>query len=165
MLFATLLLAAPSLATDGPSRAEGSLRRFHHTEVTSAPPSAVWEHWMDVRGWPRWDTELTSAQADAPLALGVTGSIVSDGRTSPFEVVAFEAGHHYAYEVPLPAGRLVVERTLEPLDDGGTRFTHTVSLRGFGGWLLGPMLGRRFRAALPDVMRQLGRLATSPRDA
>ena len=143
-------------------RADGSLRRFHHTEVTTAPPEAIWQRWMDVAGWPAWDTEITSASADAPLALGVTGSLVSGGRTSAFEIVAFEPERHYAYAVSLPAGRLVVDRRLEPVEGGGTRFTHTVSLKGFGGWLLGSMLGRPFRKALPGVMRSLRDLAESP---
>ncbi|MEO0602640.1 MAG: SRPBCC family protein, partial [Myxococcota bacterium] len=126
----------------------------------SASPDVVWARWMDVESWPTWDTELTEATADAPLALDVTGSLVSGGRASPFTIVAFEAPFHYAYAVPLPAGRLVVDRRLLPLDDGGTRFTHTVTLEGFGGWMLGPVLGRRFRAALPQVMRSLATLAS-----
>ncbi|MEN0066492.1 MAG: SRPBCC family protein [Myxococcota bacterium] len=152
MLSVLVIATAVSASAE---RAEGSIRNFTHTEVTTAAPNEVWARWMDVAGWPTWDTELTSAQADAPLALGVTGTLESGGRTSPFEVIGFEPDRRYTYEVPLPAGRLVVERHLEPLDNGGTRFTHTVSLKGFGGWLLGPMLGRGFRAALPGVMQAL----------
>lgn len=160
---AAALLTLPVLAADGPppERAEGRIRHFHHTETTSAPPSAVWARWMDVATWPMWDTELTAAQADAPLAMGVTGTVTSGKRTSPFTIVAFEPQVRYVYEVPLPAGRLVVDRRLEPLPDGGTRFTHDVQLKGFGGWLLGPALGSGFRKVLPQVMRTLREQAES----
>jgi len=97
-----VLLAAVAPA-EPPARAEGSLRRFHHTEHTTAPPDAIWSLWMDVARWPTWDTELASASAGRPLELGATGTIVSDGRSSRFEVVTFEPDRRYAYAVRLPA--------------------------------------------------------------
>jgi uncharacterized protein YndB with AHSA1/START domain len=139
--------------------AEGTNRDFAHTLETPAAPEAVWALWTDLDTWPVWDTEMTEAVADGPLELGQTGTITSGGREVPFEIVAWSPPTSYAYEMPLPSGSLTVERTLEPLAGGGTRFTHDVTFRGFGGALLAPTLGRRFRRALPTVMVQLAQLA------
>ncbi|MBX2799679.1 MAG: SRPBCC family protein [Myxococcales bacterium] len=138
--------------------AQGTSRHFHHTVRTSAPPQRVWALWMDVPGWPAWDTELSAASQDAPLALGVQGTVTSGSRTSPFTVTVFEPGRHYAYTVPLPLGKLVVDRSLQPWGDGGTAFTHEVRLTGLGGLVLAG-LGKQFRAALPGVMDALAALA------
>lgn len=144
--------------------ASGTNRHFQHSVESVAEPAAVWDLWTDVQRWPLWDTELSEAAADGALALGQTGTLVSNGRTVPFEIVSWNPPTDYAYAMPLPAGRLVVTRTLEPMPTG-VRFTHDVHFVGFGGALLSPSLGRNFRRALPVVMEQLDALAVEAGDA
>lgn len=139
--------------------AEGSRRHFHHTVTTEAAPEEVWRRWTDVTTWPAWDTEVERVELEGPIGLGVEGTLVSGGRASRFTISAWEPPLHYAFTTRLPLGSLVVDRRLEPLDDGGTRFTHDVRFTGVGGALLAPLLGGGFRAALPGVMARLAELA------
>lgn len=160
-MFTTLLVSLGLIAQADDHGATGTNRAFTHTTTTAAPPEVIWALWTDVPGWPTWDTEMTAATLDTPLALHASGTVTSGGRVSPFTITRWEPGQAYAFAIPLPLGQLIIDRILRPLPGGGTQFTHTVSLTGVGGFLLGNSLGRSFRQALPDVMRQLADIAES----
>lgn len=155
MIFALALAAAEPLA-------EGTNRHFQHTVETPASPEVIWQHWTDVDTWPSWDTEVEQVVLEGEIGLGVRGVLTADGRDSRLEITAWEPMVSYAFTTRLPLGSLVVTRTLEPTESG-TRFTHDVAFRGFGGWLLAPLLGKRFRRALPQVMGELAALAEQER--
>jgi uncharacterized protein YndB with AHSA1/START domain len=148
------LLAVPLLAQASPL-AEGTNRHFRHAVETTAAPEAVWARWTDPATWAAWDAEIASAEAEGPLRLGATGRLTTaGGRTVPFEVVQWEPGVRYAYATPLPGGRLLLTRWLEPASEGTVRLVHDVEFQG-GGRALAPVLGRRFRKVLPQVMEAL----------
>lgn len=149
--------AAPNTASAAPM-ASGSNREFQHDVTTTASPAAVWAVWMDVPGWGRWDLGLKSARSDAPLAKGVSGSIVPrSGSTANFVVRDFVAGKSYTFETSLPLAKLSVRRSI--VATSPTRFRHEVRfsgwLAGFWAWQLGPS----FREALPPTMRKLAVIA------
>lgn len=153
---------SPSLgsASTAVTEAEGTRSDFRHEVETRASPEAVWRVWTDVAGWPAWDTELESARLSGAFDTGATG--VLKGRGNPesgFTLEAVEAGRSYRFVTQLPlGGRLVIDRTLTPLERG-TRFRHHVRFEGFGGAVLSLFLGGRYRAALPGVMARIGALA------
>ena len=157
-----LLFALSSAVAAEP--AAGSARHFHHTVETPAVPEAIWSRWTDVETWHTWDAGLEAASLTAQtgpngaMQLGSVGVLVSNGRSTRFEVTRFEPGRVVAFESALPLGGLVVTRSLEPLDDGGTRFTHDVQFRGVGGAFFAPLLGPGFRRILPGVMADLATL-------
>lgn len=137
--------------------------RFDHTVGTVAMLEDVWEVWTDVARWPEWDTKLESASVEGGgLALGAGGTLRPDrGPTSSFVVSEFGPWRGYAFTTRLPLCELLVRRRLGENDDGGTAFTHEVSFHGPLSLLFGGLLGRRFRAALPDVMENVRRKAES----
>jgi len=143
---------------------EELVQGFDHTVGTVAMPGDVWEVWTDVARWAEWDTELESASVEGEgLALGANGTLRPDrGPTSSFVVSEFEPGRGYAFTTRLPLCELVVRRRLGEEDgDGGIAFTHEVSFHGPLSFLFGSLLGRRFRAALPEVMENVRRTAES----
>ncbi|MFK7928110.1 MAG: SRPBCC family protein [Myxococcota bacterium] len=138
--------------------AEGTHRHFAHTLTTTAALEAIWELWTDVQTWPSWDKEVESAHLDGPIALGQTGRLSSEGRETRIEISTWNPVKSYCFTTRLPLGSLVITRTLRT-GEGLTRLTHDVELRGLGGRLLAPLLGPRFRAALPVVMQRWVELA------
>jgi uncharacterized protein YndB with AHSA1/START domain len=140
--------------------AEGSRSAFHHEVETTAAPEAVWRVWTDVAGWPAWDTELESTRLEDPFQAGASGVLKGKGNPeSTFTIEAVEPNRSYRFATALPlGGRLVIERTLTPLEQG-TRFRHDVRFEGFGGGLLSLFLGGGYRAALPGVMERIKVLA------
>lgn len=139
-------------------RARGSSHHFLHTVTTSASPEAVFGVWADVARWPTWDPALAWSVLDVPFATGARGKLRSRGSpASAFEVVLVEPARRSSFATSLPAGRLVVDRRIEP--GSPTRFTHEVRFEGIGGWALGFLLGPSFKRALPDAMERLRRVA------
>lgn len=137
---------------------------FSHTTSTTAPPAAVWRLWTDLSTWPQWDPETERASLDGPLQLGATGTLKGKGApASRFDITRFEPQVRYEFSTVLPfGGRLVILRELST-EAGLTHFSHDVRFEGFGGWLLAPFFGPRYRAALPGVLENLKTLAeTSP---
>lgn len=133
--------------------------RFEHTVETTASADRIWQLWTDVSGWPRWDTALVSAHLDGPFAYNARGRLRSKGSPeSAFTIVELEPGRSYTFATALLLAELRVRRTLA-LTPAGTCYTHEVSFVGPLGWLFGLLLGRQFRAMLPEVMERLHQLA------
>ncbi|GAB4442114.1 MAG: hypothetical protein OHK0015_40260 [Chloroflexi bacterium OHK40] len=138
---------------------------FAHTLETTAAAEQVWELWTDVAGWPRWDTALCAARLDGPFVYQAQGRLQATGSPeSRFTVVELEPGRSYTIAVPLLLAELRVRRALTPMP-AGTRYTHEVSFAGSLEGLFGLLLGRRFRAMLPEVMERLRQLVEQPREA
>jgi hypothetical protein len=128
---------------------------FAHRQPTSAP-DAIWALWIDVEGWPRWDTALRRATLTEPIGLGARGRLVPvRGLPSRFEITQWEPRRRYAFTTALPGASLVVTRTLLP--DG--RFEHAVEFLGPRAEPWARRLGPDFRRALPGVMQRLNVLA------
>jgi hypothetical protein len=152
---ATMPTSSTSSSTTAPLMASGSNAHFSHTVTARSTPARIWSIWMDVSNWPSWDTELQSASASAPLALGVEGKLVPlRGRPSTFKVVGFEEGRMYAFETALPLGRLTIKRELAQAGDS-TTFTHDVRFSGLSGPVFASLFGPGFRVALPAVMERI----------
>lgn len=132
---------------------------FSESLTTSASPEVIWEIWTTVDQWKAWDTGLKDASMETAFALGAKGSILSlEDRTSRFEVTEFEEGVSYTIKTKLPLGGLHVRRFLEPTGDS-TRITHEVWFTGLTGKLFARMFGPKFREMLPEVVRNVERLA------
>jgi uncharacterized membrane protein len=145
-------------ATNNPlpvSIAAGTNSKFSHSITVAAPSERVWGIWIDVANWPSWDTPIIRASSDAPLALGVKGSVIpKKGMTSHFKVTAFEVGKRYAFDTALPGATLHIHRFLSAADNS-TTFTHEVEFSGPAAWLFARLLGPGFRAILPAVMNNI----------
>jgi hypothetical protein len=151
----TMSASSTSSNPAAPVLASGSNAHFTRTVTVRAPAARIWSIWMDVPNWPTWDTELKSANAKGPLALGVEGALLPlSGRASTFKVVAFEEGRMYAFETALPLGRLTIRRELVQAE-GSTTFTHDVRFSGLSGPVFASLFGPGFRVALPAVMDRI----------
>lgn len=102
------------------------------TAHTAASTSSVWDAYLDVLNWPRWDAGLTGYQLDGPFAAGTSGAVQPVGGPAfPFTLVLVEEGRRFDDSTPLGPGTVLIGRhELTPLPDGGTQITHTVEIHG-----------------------------------
>ena len=148
MLLLVLALALPPDAPDTDTH-------FHCTLATTAAPARIWAIWTDVAGWPRWDAGLRQAELRGLFVAGSTGQLVPDkGPKSSFRLTAVEPGQSYTFRTRLPLGALHVKRTLDQRN-GQTVFTHEVWFTGLSKGLFGRVLGRKYRALLPQVLASI----------
>jgi hypothetical protein len=139
----------------------GNNREFECTGTTRATGAQLWDAWMDVSTWKRWDRGLKDAHAPQTLALGVKGVIVPlRGLDTTFEVTEFDAGRHYTFCTNLIAAKLYVRRSFVSQDP--TVFRHQVWFSGPLGALWARLLGPGFRRAIPLTMATLADVAAQP---
>jgi hypothetical protein len=85
----------------------------------AAPPSVVWNLFVDLDAWPLWGPSVSAAWLDPPhtqLESHVTGTVrTSIGVAVPFTVTEFERGRHWAWKV---AGVPATHHRVEPADNG-----------------------------------------------
>ena len=98
---------------------------FEASANISAPPSAVWAILTDAKGYPDWDSGVTSVEGS--IAAGETITVhaaVNPGRTFPVKVTEFQPPASMKWTGGMPLGLFVGERTftLTQREDGGTDF-------------------------------------------
>jgi hypothetical protein len=111
------------------------MKDFAATVDIRATPLAVWAILTDAPGYAHWNPEIN--RVDGRIALGekIRAHVVLHGgkiQPVPVGVVEFDPGRCMVWKGGLPLGLFTGLRTflLEPLDDGGVRFTMRVEFRG-----------------------------------
>jgi hypothetical protein len=92
----------------------------------------VWSVWSDMASYPEWDPREETLHFDGPLEPGSVGfSKQKGGRSgSDFTVVLVEPGRRWTNETPLPAGKLVIDHTIDDQDDGSLLLSKTYTAFG-----------------------------------
>jgi uncharacterized protein YndB with AHSA1/START domain len=89
--------------------------------IIKAPPSAVWQLFIDLDAWPRWGPPIRRAELDdlgAGLKLHATGRVYTYLPIGlPFVITEFEPQRSWAWTV---AGIPATRHQVEPVA-GGTR--------------------------------------------
>jgi hypothetical protein len=124
-------------------------------------PAAVWrEAYVDAGAWPRWNSEIRSAELDAPLAVGASARIVfRTGLRLRFHVVEYEEGRLFTDEARLPGARMGHRHLIEP-SGNGSRFVNTIYIEGALAPLWRRILGPAAARALPDAQQAVVELAS-----
>lgn len=132
---------------------------FAHTELASATPDVIWQIWVDVPNWNRWDSGLKSAELAGDFKLGAKGTLIPDkGPRSKFIISEYNEGVSYTFKTRIPFGWLIVKRYLDS-SPKQTAFTHEIRFTGLLKKPLGNRLGKRYREMLPEVMQKINAIA------
>ncbi|MFP5416177.1 MAG: hypothetical protein ACLGHZ_04760 [Actinomycetes bacterium] len=132
-----------------------------HTVVADIDPSAVWERWTNVEGWPIDHPGLDKAQLNGPLAKGALGWVrrPPSRRKRTFRIVEVDRrALRFVVEFKLVLATLRYERSLERPDAEATdnwALTHRVVITGAMAPVWDQVLGRRFMGELPTVMANI----------
>lgn len=141
------------------AQAEGSRHHFHYEVLTKARPAAVWRLWTTPATWPSWDSGLRSARLDGSFQPGSKGQLQPDhGPASTLEVVEAVQDQRTVVRVRIPLGWMYLRRSLTP---AGThhRLRHGVELTGPMKFIIGRIVGGRYRRLLPGTVIALQHLA------
>lgn len=139
-------------------------RGYSYSVETDAEPKQIWLWETTVSKWHLWDTGLVQATLKGTLNQGAIGTLVDkEGRTSKFEVVAFEPEKYLDIKVPLFLSSMILHRELQPRSDGKTKIYHQVYFQGFLGGLFERILRPKYEPLLPGTVERLGNLIKDTR--
>jgi uncharacterized membrane protein len=127
-----------------------------------APPTQVYEAFVDLSGWLEWNPHLREVRplSEGPLAPGSRARVALKLNPLPsvWEVTEMNPGRSFAWASSLlPGIRLVFDHVAESAD-GGTRATLRIDIEGplaFLAGLAGTIYGRNLDhslAALKDIL-------------
>jgi len=124
-------------------------------------PAAVWrDAYVDAEAWPKWNSELRSAELDQPLALGASARIVfRTGLRLRFRVVEYEEGRLFTDAARLPGARMGHRHLIEA-NGSGSRLVNTIYIEGALAPLWRRVLGPAAARALPVAQRAVVELAS-----
>ncbi|WP_129790041.1 SRPBCC family protein [Promicromonospora panici] len=105
----------PTIPTDIDHGATAVVRREIRIE---APIDQVWRLHTDINGWPAWQTDVDTAQADDPLAPGTTFRWSTHGLDITSTVYAVDAPHRILWGGPAQGITGVHEWTFTADGDG-----------------------------------------------
>lgn len=129
-----------------------------------ATPEQIWQHYVDVSNWTRWDHAIERSTLDGPFAVGTRGMLKPKGApASVFETTWVESGRGFGDRTVMPHPRLPLaaiefDHRLTPMAVG-TRITHTVRIHGFLGPVVARLLGSRLATELLVAVQTLAILA------
>ncbi|MEM6721381.1 MAG: SRPBCC family protein [Bacteroidota bacterium] len=131
---------------------------FHYSILVNASPQKVWDFLIDVNRWKDWDTELHTATLSGNFSVGTKGIIIpKKGPKLQFYISELTPNESYTFVTKMPVGSLRIQRTLKQRGSQ-IEFTDDIEFTGFFKKIFGYVLGRNFRAVLPEVMENLKRI-------
>ncbi|HET7509593.1 MAG TPA: SRPBCC family protein [Solirubrobacterales bacterium] len=124
-------------------------------------PSTVWrDAYVDAEAWPKWNSEIRSAELNQPLGLGASARIVfGTGLRLRFRVVEYEEGRLFTDEARLPGARMGHRHLIEP-NGSGSRLVNTIYIEGALAPLWRRILGPAAARTLPDAQRAVVELVS-----
>jgi len=117
------------------------------SQETVADAAAIWERYIDLDSWPRWQQGVRAAELNGPFQSGAVGALTRvDGRQVPWRITEVNEGMSFCSETELVSGAMLrTEYVLETLRGGGTKIIHRADVP--------EAVGREFGAGLYDELR------------
>ncbi|MDP1609104.1 MAG: SRPBCC family protein [Chlamydiales bacterium] len=127
---------------------------------TKADPNAIWDLWVDVPSWPKWDHELEWCSLDGPFKVGTTGKLKPKGwLASTFRLISVEEGKAHSDRTEMPFTKIIFNHSLSPCENGEVTIVHQVEVCGLLAPLLWLTMRRAIKKGLPQAVNRLAQLA------
>ncbi len=155
-----MLIILPPARPDQPTN-----KHFWHTEYADVDAQVVFDMWTSIPDWPLFDTGLEAAALkdgrDKIIEVGQKGILIAEGgRKVKFEITAYDPGtHSYSFTSQLILAKLHIYRFAKADTSGQLAITHEVWFSGPLGSLFAGILGKKFRAQLPAVVKRVVRMS------
>lgn len=132
--------------------------RTEYSIETTASPEAIWQLFVDVPNWKRWNAGIDRIEMTEPFVAGSEFEMQpTGGPPLRSRLVDVAAQRHFIDETRLGELVITVSHRLEPIAKG-TRITYAVEATGPGSDEVGPMVSGDF----PDVLQALRAFAERP---
>jgi hypothetical protein len=127
---------------------------------TKADPRDIWNLWVDVSSWPKWDHELEWSSLDGPFKVGSTGKLKPKGWfASKFSLISVEEGKEHIDRTKMPFTRIIFSHSLMPSENGQVIIVHHVEVSGLLAPFLWLTMRRTIKKGLPQAVSRLAQLA------
>ena len=134
-------------------------REYGTSVETSASPEKVWRVWSDMSTWGEWNPNVSTMDWTGGFVSGSTGVMnTRAGQHHKMQLVEVQPGRAFALlTAVVPGTSFRFNCRIEP-DDGKTRISQHVEVKGpLGpvlGWMLGPQVSKDFGPLLRNLAKK-----------
>ena len=133
--------------------------------ITTAPPEAIWNRWMDLPTWSDWLKDFEWVRLDGDFTVGKWGTLkLRSGPTLIEKIAALrpwkwvltevEVNKGFSDRAPQFLGTMYFHHRLQRVE-GGTKVTQRIEIGGPLGWLYARLVGKMFAERLPIAVKTL----------
>jgi uncharacterized protein YndB with AHSA1/START domain len=136
------------------------MQTYGVSRATTASPDKVWSVWSDPNSWSRWNSGITSAEVDGPIANGTKGKMTAN-RGSTHEVTFSNVVEGRGFSMSMagpPLASITFSCEIAPNGTGST-IAQNVTIAGPLAFLFGPMMGAEMAKHFIPVLDDLARTA------
>jgi uncharacterized protein YndB with AHSA1/START domain len=136
------------------------MKTYGVSRSTTASPEKVWSVWRDPNNWSRWNSGISSAQVDGPIADGTKGKMTTNRGSShgvTFLNVVEGRGFNMSMAGP-PMTTFTFNCEITP-DGTGSKIAQSVTISGPLAPILGRMMGTEMAKHFIPVLDDLAHAA------
>jgi uncharacterized protein YndB with AHSA1/START domain len=136
------------------------MKTYGVSRSTTASPEKVWSVWRDPNNWSRWNSGISSAQVDGPIADGTKGKMTTNRGIShdvAFSNVVEGRGFKMSMAGP-PTTTFTFSCEVTP-DGTGSKIAQSVTISGPLAPIFGAMMGKEMAKHFVPVLDDLARAA------
>ena len=129
---------------------------------STAPPGRIWGLWSDPSTWGEWNPDVESAEADAPLADGVTGRMTTKSGGS-HEVHFEDVRDGRAFTLvtkPVPLATFYFRCEVLPRP-GGSTLSQSVTMKGPSAFFFRAVASKQILESFTPILNGLKARAES----
>lgn len=134
---------------------------YQNSVVTTASPKSIWNLYLNVSEWLKWDKGLSDARLNGSFENGTTGYLTPIGQ-EPFYFRLTEVKENECFSniTNLEHAGIQINfyHRIETLDHK-TKITHGVIVSGVNSETLGAQIGPIITMGIPEAMSNLASLA------
>jgi uncharacterized protein YndB with AHSA1/START domain len=142
--------------------------KYEHSIETSASPKTVWDVYLDIDAWPKWNATMDTMDIDGAFETGATGVIMAKpmgghpADPAPYKLLDVNAGESFTQEIEITdTVNMKSTSTITALPDGGSRIHQENIFVGEGSEQMGAELGDLLKQGLAADMESLKDLVES----
>ncbi len=129
------------------------------TIKTNASREQIWNVWIDVNNWNKWDKMIKSSYLKGDFKVGTYGVLKPlKGPQSNFEIVSVTKLDEFTIQSFLPFAKMnFIHQITEK--NGELFITHSIEISGLLFFLFARIVGEKLAKELPNAMNNLSQLA------
>lgn len=135
---------------------------FQADAMARATSQDVWEVWIDVQSWPKWDHDLEWSSLNGPFKVGTEGKLKPKGwPASKFCLTSVEEGKSHSDKTVMPMTEIIFNHSVTPCNKLEVRIIHRVEVSGLLAPILWMTMRRALKKGMPHAVKRLAQLAES----
>ncbi|PIE79239.1 MAG: hypothetical protein CSA15_03895 [Candidatus Delongbacteria bacterium] len=129
------------------------------TIKTNATREQIWNLWVDVENWKKWDNQVEFSQLNGNFEKGTYGILKTyKSPKAKFQIVLAKELEEFTTRSFLPLTQMDFIHKINE-KNGEIYITHGVKIRGLFTFLFSRIIGQKILKELPKVMENLSKMA------